>query len=117
MTPTTQGERLKRVLDSSSGFIYYVAVAGITGTKSASTDSIKQAMDRIHAVSDLPAVVGFGIRTPEQAAEAGQFGSGVVVGSAIVDIIAKGADSGADSTEIIKEVGALCNSLSAALKK
>lgn len=117
VTPTTQGERLKRVLDSSSGFIYYVAVAGITGTKSASTDSIKEAMDRIHAVSDLPAVVGFGIRTPEQAAEAGQFGAGVVVGSAVVDIIAKGADSGTEGTTIIQEVGAFCGSLSAALKK
>jgi len=76
-------------LEKASGFIYYVSIAGITGTKSAQMDSISSAVNRIKQVSDLPVVTGFGIRTAEQAAHIALLGDGAIVGSAVVEIIAE----------------------------
>lgn len=87
-TPTTDTERLPMVLNGASGFIYYVAVAGITGGKSATADDIGGAVARIKDHTDLPVAVGFGIRTPKQAAAVAGRADGAVVGTAIVDIIA-----------------------------
>ena len=87
--PTTTTKRLKTVLQNASGFIYYVSIAGITGTKSAQMESISSAINRIKQVSDLPVVTGFGIRTAEQAAHIASLGDGAIVGSAVVEIIAK----------------------------
>jgi len=95
-TPTTDAARLPAVLEGASGFIYYVAVAGITGGKSATADDIGNAVTRIKAHTDLPIAVGFGIRTPEQAAAVAARADGAVVGTAIVDIIARGI--GTDDT-------------------
>ena len=67
-TPTTDDERLGTVLDGASGFIYYVSVAGVTGTKTFTESDVKTAVTRIKRASDLPCAVGFGIRTPEDAA-------------------------------------------------
>ncbi len=92
ITPTTDDARMPVVLENSSGFVYYVSITGITGTRSASTSSIAGAMARIRSASDLPAVVGFGIKTKEQVAEAAQVADGVVVGSAIVDQLAASLD-------------------------
>ncbi len=89
ITPTTLGDRLPFVLEKASGFIYYVSIAGITGTKSAQMGSISSAVNRIKQVSDLPVVTGFGIRTAEQAAHIASLGDGAIVGSAVVEIIAK----------------------------
>lgn len=86
-TPTTHDARLPAVLEGSSGFLYYVSVAGITGMQQAGIDSIRAAMQRLKAASDIPVAVGFGVRTPEQAAEIAQVADGVVVGSAFVEII------------------------------
>jgi tryptophan synthase alpha chain len=86
-TPTTDAARLPAVLSGSSGFIYYVSVAGITGLQQAATDSIHEAVGRIKASTNLPVAVGFGVRTPEQAAAIGAVADGVVVGSAIVELI------------------------------
>jgi len=80
------------VLANSSGFVYYVSITGITGTRSASADSIADAMARIRSFSALPAVVGFGIKTPEQVREAAMHADGVVVGSAVVDQLAASLD-------------------------
>ena len=91
-TPTTVGERLHAVLDDASGFVYYVAVAGITGGKSAAENDISEAIERLRSVTDLPICVGFGIRTPEQAAIIARHADGAVVGSAIVDVIANNLD-------------------------
>ena len=88
-TPTSDAARLPAILDGSSGFIYYVAVAGITGKQQAAQDSIDAAMKRLKAVTDIPIVVGFGVRTPEQAAAVGRVADGVAVGTAIVEIIGK----------------------------
>lgn len=92
-TPTTVGERLHTVLDDASGFVYYVAVAGVTGGKSAGEDEIQEAMQRLRSVTDLPICVGFGIRTAEQAGVIARHADGAVVGSAIVDVIEANLDS------------------------
>jgi len=87
-TPTTDAARLPTVLAGASGFLYYVAVAGITGSASATAHDTAQAVARLKAATSLPIAVGFGIRTPEQAAAVAAHADAVVVGSAIVDIIA-----------------------------
>ena len=88
VTPTSDETRLPAILAEASGFVYYVSVLGITGTKSAAGDSISAAYQQIRSQTDLPIVAGFGIRTPAQAAEAATLTDGAVVGSAVVDIIA-----------------------------
>ena len=91
-TPTTDDERISAVLSNASGFIYYVAVAGITGTKSADTSAIDTAVKRLKHYTDLPVAVGFGIKTPAQVAEVGKIADAAVVGSALVDIIEANLD-------------------------
>ena len=88
-TPTTDTARLPAVLDGASGFLYYVSVAGITGLQVAAQTSIDEAVARLKAHTDLPIAVGFGVRTPEQAANIARVADGVVVGSAIVELVAK----------------------------
>ena len=88
VTPTTDDARLPVVLENARGFIYYVAVAGITGTKSAATADVAQAVARLKTHTDLPIAVGFGIKTASQAQQIAAVADGVVVGSAIVEKIA-----------------------------
>ncbi|OYW44731.1 MAG: tryptophan synthase subunit alpha [Novosphingobium sp. 12-63-9] len=88
-TPTTDAARLPAVLEGSSGFLYYVSVAGITGKQSAALTSIEEAVARIKQTATIPVIVGFGVRTPEQAGPIARVADGVVVGSAIVDLVAK----------------------------
>ncbi|MGN6268912.1 MAG: tryptophan synthase subunit alpha [Sphingomonas sp.] len=93
-TPTTDAARLPAVLEGASGFLYYVSVAGITGKQQAAQASIESAVARLKAATDLPVAVGFGIRTPEQAAQVARVADGVVVGSAIVELVgAHGKDA------------------------
>ncbi|MCC6467740.1 MAG: tryptophan synthase subunit alpha [Alphaproteobacteria bacterium] len=87
-TPTTDDKRLPTVLANTSGFVYYVAILGITGTRSAAAQSIEQAVKRLKRHTQLPIAVGFGIKTPKQAAEAARVADAAVVGSAIVQIVA-----------------------------
>jgi tryptophan synthase alpha chain len=87
-TPTSDEQRLPALMGGASGFIYYVSIAGITGTKSAATSNVADAITRIGKFSDLPIAVGFGIKTPEQAAEIARVADAAVVGSAIVQVIA-----------------------------
>jgi tryptophan synthase alpha chain len=77
------------VLDGVSGFVYYVSVAGITGLQQAGIESIAAAVARLKAATSIPIVVGFGVRTPEQAAAIGEVADGVAVGSAIVELVGK----------------------------
>ena len=86
-TPTTDVKRLPAVLEGSSGFLYYVSVAGITGKQQAATASVADNVARIKRSTDLPVAVGFGVRTPEQAAAIARVADGVVVGSALVELI------------------------------
>lgn len=87
-TPTTDEKRLAAVLANASGFLYYVSVAGITGTKSGETDAVSSAVQRLRRRTDLPIAVGFGIREPRQAAAVAQIADAAVVGSAIVEAVA-----------------------------
>ncbi|MGR6328010.1 tryptophan synthase subunit alpha [Sphingomonas sp. XXL09] len=106
-TPTTDAARLPQVLDGAGGFLYYVSVAGITGLQQAAQASIDSAVARLKAATDLPVAVGFGVRTPEQAAAIGAVADGVVVGSAIVEIVAKhGQDAPAAVTPYIQSLAA-----------
>jgi tryptophan synthase alpha chain len=88
-TPTTDAARLPQVLNGASGFLYYVSVAGITGKQQAATASIEAAVAKLKAATTLPIAVGFGVRTPEQAAAIARVADGVVVGSAIVELVGK----------------------------
>jgi|TARA_B100002051_G_scaffold268240_2_gene297810 tryptophan synthase alpha chain len=88
-TPTTDDKRLPAVLANTSGFVYYVSITGITGSASPQARNVEAAVKRIKGHTDLPVAVGFGIKTPEQAAEIARAADGAVVGSAIVDAIAR----------------------------
>ena len=100
-TPTTDAARLPAVLEGSSGFLYYVSVAGITGLQQAAIESIEANVSRIKRSTDLPVAVGFGVRTPEQAAEIAQVADGVVVGSALVELV---GEHGVDAPAKLREL-------------
>ncbi|MEM7684240.1 MAG: tryptophan synthase subunit alpha, partial [Pseudomonadota bacterium] len=89
-TPTTDDRRLPAVLQNTSGFVYYVSITGITGAAEAQAADVGPEVARIKAASNLPVCVGFGVKTPERAAEIARIADGVVVGSAIVDQIGDG---------------------------
>ncbi|WP_333682635.1 tryptophan synthase subunit alpha [Pontibaca methylaminivorans] len=93
-TPTTDDARLPRVMQNTSGFVYYVSITGITGAAEAEAGDVAPEVARIKAAGDLPVVVGFGIRTPERARAIASVADGAVVGSAIVSRIAEGASVG-----------------------
>ncbi|HJT43232.1 MAG TPA: tryptophan synthase subunit alpha [Rhizomicrobium sp.] len=92
VTPTTDDSRLKRIVAEASGYLYYVSVAGVTGTKAVPEEEVRAAMTRVRAATDLPCTVGFGIRSPEQAEAIARVADGVVVGSAIVSRVAANLD-------------------------
>ncbi|MEI4197380.1 tryptophan synthase subunit alpha [Roseovarius sp. E0-M6] len=89
-TPTTDDKRLPKVLQNTSGFVYYVSITGITGAATAQAGDVGPEVSRIKAATDLPVIVGFGIRTPEASREIASVADGAVVGSAIVGEIAEG---------------------------
>ncbi|HJO75000.1 MAG TPA: tryptophan synthase subunit alpha [Rhodospirillales bacterium] len=91
--PTSDDARLPVVVERASGFVYYVSITGITGTRSADIADIESAVERIRRHTDLPIGVGFGIKTPDQAAEIASVANAAVVGSALVDIIAANLDA------------------------
>jgi tryptophan synthase alpha chain len=113
-TPTTDTARLPAVLDGASGFLYYVSVAGITGLQQAAQASIEEAVARLKAATDLPIAVGFGVRTPEQAAAIGRVADGVVVGSAIVELVGQHGKGAAEPVRAY--IASLAAALSAARK-
>lgn len=86
-TPTSDAVRLPKLTETASGFIYHVSITGITGTRSASNDHVAADIDRVRTFTDLPLAVGFGIKTPDQAAAIARVADAAVVGSAIVQII------------------------------
>ena len=90
-TPTTDDKRLPKVLKNTSGFVYYVSITGITGAAAAEAADVAPEVTRIKAQTDLPVIVGFGIRSPETAETIASVADGCVVGSAIVGEIARGA--------------------------
>jgi len=104
-TPTTDSKRLVTVLSGAGGFLYYVSIAGVTGTKSFEAGDVRAAVARLKAKSAIPVCVGFGVKTPEQAAEIARFADGAVVGSAIVSRIAEGGQG------LVKDVVEFCAAL------
>jgi tryptophan synthase alpha chain len=111
-TPTTDDKRLPAVLANTSGFVYYVSITGITGSASADTAQVADAVARIKRHTKLPVCVGFGIRTPEAARGIAQAANGVVVGSALIDALRATLD--ADNRATAKTVSEVAD-LTAAL--
>ena len=93
VAPTTDDARLPQVIAGSSGFVYYVSITGITGTGRATGQHLAAAIPRVRAATTLPIAIGFGIRTPAQAAEAALVADAVVVGSALIDTLAASLDA------------------------
>ncbi len=92
VTPSTDDDRIDTVLHNVSGFVYYISILGITGTRSAMVDHIETAVDRLRSYTRLPIAVGFGIKTAEHAHSFAQHADGIVVGSAIVDLVRANLD-------------------------
>lgn len=111
LTPTTDEARLGKVLKDASGFLYYVSIAGVTGTASADPAKVGAHIATIRKHTDIPVIAGFGIKTPEDAAAMAQIADGVVVGSALVQEI-ETARAGADLPALLGQKAA---ALSAAL--
>jgi tryptophan synthase alpha chain len=102
-TPTTDDARLPVVLDRATGFVYYVAIAGITGTKSAAAADVAVAVTRLRRHTKLPLAVGFGIKTPDQAAAVALVADAAVVGTALVQRLAANLDGAARATPALVE--------------
>ena len=102
-TPTTDDNRLPRVVQNTSGFVYYVSITGITGAAEANATEVAPEVKRIQEASGLPVIVGFGVNTPEKSRAIAEVADGVVVGSAIVSRIAKG-DSAQDVLAFVKSL-------------
>ncbi|MAF06576.1 MAG: tryptophan synthase subunit alpha [Acidiferrobacteraceae bacterium] len=112
VTPTSDEKRLKSVLKNASGFVYYVSIAGITGTRSASVSAVGDAVARLRSHTGLPIAVGFGINTPEQVHDTVEVADGAVVGSAIIREIEKNLDeTGAARPELLENVSSLVRTL------
>ncbi|MGG5822397.1 tryptophan synthase subunit alpha [Falsiroseomonas sp. HW251] len=117
IAPTTDEARLPRVLGATTGFIYYVAITGITGTRSADYASLAPAIAALKRHTDLPVAIGFGIRSPEQAAIAAVTADGAVVGTALVDTLAATLDAeGRATAETVPAVLGKVSSLAQAVR-
>ncbi len=116
-TPTTDAKRLPAVLANTSGFVYYVSIAGITGTKAPDLAEVEGHVRRIKAQTDLPIAVGFGVKTEEQVSKLSRIADGVVVGSALVTAIAQSLDKEGRATSATQhDVLGLVERLAAALR-
>ena len=116
-TPTTDARRLPAVLANSSGFVYYVSIAGITGTAAPDLSEVKAQVGHIKAKTGLPVAVGFGVKTEAQVSAIGSLADGVVVGSALVASVADSLDRNGKATSATKQqMLALVGRLSAALR-
>ncbi|MBX2805752.1 MAG: tryptophan synthase subunit alpha [Hyphomicrobiales bacterium] len=115
-TPTTDEKRLPAVLANTAGFVYYVSIAGITGTRAPDIGKVRQNVLRIKGHTDLPVCVGFGVKTAEQVEAIGAYADGVVVGSALVNAIEENLDeTGNGTASTINSVTSLVSELAAGL--
>jgi tryptophan synthase alpha chain len=122
IAPTTDEARLPRVLGATTGFIYYVSITGITGTRSADYAALTPAIAALKRHTELPVAIGFGIRTPEQAATAASAADGAVVGTALFDALAASLDAEGHATpetakRVLAQVSALAEAIRAARKQ
>ena len=111
-TPTTDDKRLPKVLANSSGFLYYVSIAGTTGAAAPKPADVAKALERIRKTTDLPIAVGFGLRSGAQAAEIAKIADGAVVGTALVEQVALGSDD----ADAVKRVLALAVEISGGIR-
>lgn len=110
VSPVTDGGRLKRIVADASGFLYYISVTGVTGVRSEMPKEVFDQISKIKKTTKLPVVVGFGVSNPEAAYQISRVADGVVVGSAIVNII---EEYGGDDTALLLEVQRFVSSLKA----
>ena len=113
-TPTTTEERMIKIADGASGFLYYVAVAGVTGAGSADPEDIRAGVEMARNLSGLPVCVGFGVKTGSQAADMAKIADGVVVGSAFVEHARRASEAG-EPMQAVSGMGALARELSEAI--
>ena len=111
-TPTSDDARLKLIAERTSGFVYYVSVAGVTGVKEAQAVSVAPAVERVRKASGLPVAVGFGVKTPERAAEIARVADAVVAGSVLVDEVAAALEANqAAAGRVLDRVRALAGAV------
>lgn len=121
-TPTSDAHRLPKIVDRASGFLYYVAIAGITGTHSAEVGAVYEAVARLRRFTNLPIVVGFGIKTPQQAADIAHVADAAVVASALVDRLARNLDPAGKALPglvdaVLGDIAALADGIRGARRK
>ena len=116
VAPTTDAARLPKVLTGSSGFVYYVSITGITGTRSAEAAELRAAIPRVRAATDLPIAIGFGVRSPAQAAEAATIADGAVVASVLIETLAASLDDGRATARTVPAVLAQVKALADAVR-
>ena len=111
-TPTSDDARLKVIAQGTSGFVYYVSVAGVTGVKEAEAASVAPAVERVRRAAGLPVAVGFGVKTPERAAEIARVADAVVAGSVLVDEVAAAlAENASPAGRVLAKVRALADAV------
>jgi tryptophan synthase alpha chain len=111
-TPTSDDARLTIIAERTSGFVYYVSVAGVTGVKEAQTLSVAPAVERVRRASGLPVAVGFGVKTPQRAAEIARVADAVVAGSVLVDEVAAALEANEAAPErVLAKVRALADAV------
>lgn len=115
-TPTTNDARLSKVLQNTSGFVYYVSVTGVTGAAIPDFSRVSHAVARIKAHTDLPVVVGFGVKTGKDAAAVAQGADGVVIGSALVEAVRHSLNNGQATAQTIPAVTDLVKELAAGIR-
>jgi len=114
-TPTSDDKRLETIVRGTTGFVYYVSVAGVTGVKEADAEAVAPAVVRVRKASGLPVAVGFGIRTPERAAAIARVADAAVVGSALVDAVAEALTKNEDVTaQVLSKVQSLAKAVRSA---
>jgi tryptophan synthase alpha chain len=112
IAPTTRDERIREMVEGATGFLYYISLTGVTGTQKPNPDDIRKDAERIRALTMLPMVIGFGISTPEQAAEISAYGDGIVIGSAFVSLV----EQNTGKKELLSIVSSYARSIKAALR-
>ena len=115
-TPTTDDKRLPAVLANTSGFVYYVSITGITGAAAPDATKVRAAVGRIKRHTALPVAVGFGVRTPDQAAAIARDADGVVVGSALVDAVKNSLNNGKATPQTVGTVTSVVTALATGVR-
>jgi tryptophan synthase alpha chain len=114
IAPTTTEERIAKIAETASGYLYYVSLKGVTGSSALNVVEVEQRLETIRKITDLPVTVGFGIKDPASAAAVAKISRGAVVGSALVNKVAEYPE---DSNRIIQEITTLLRSMREAMDK